>query len=62
MTGQMAAQASRLATLTSVIRTRKQDAVRFEVNDGLPRDLSRRAQTAVVRLERAVEKLEKSLA
>lgn len=61
MTEQMAVQVSRIATLTSVIRTRKQDAVRRDANDGLPRDLSRRAESAVVRLERVVERLEKSL-
>lgn len=61
MTEELAVQTSRIASLTSVIRTRKQDAVRREMHDGLPRDLNARAETAVVRLERAVEKLEKAI-
>lgn len=61
MTEQFAVQTSRIATLTSVIRTRKQDAVRREKHDGLPRDLNLRAESAIVRLERVVEKLEKAI-
>ena len=61
MTEQVAVQTSRIATLTSVIRTRKQDAVRRELHDGLPRDLNRRAESAVLRLERVAERLEKAI-
>jgi hypothetical protein len=62
VTEQMAVATSRIATLTSVIRTRRQDAVRREVHAGLPRDLNARAENAIVRLERVAEKLEKALA
>lgn len=61
MTEQMAATTSRLATLTSVIRTRHSDAMRREVHAGLPRDLSSRAEQAVIRLERIAERLEKAI-
>lgn len=61
MTEQMARATSRIATLTSVIRTRRQDSIRRELHAGLPRDLNGRAEQAVVRLERVVEKLEKMI-
>lgn len=61
MTGELAAKATRVATLTSVIRTRKGDAVRRELHDGLPRDLNARAVSAIVRLERVAERLEKAI-
>lgn len=61
MTEELAVATIRLATLTSVINTRRQDAFRFEVNAGLPRDLNARAQNAAIRLELAVEKLEKAI-
>lgn len=62
MTAELALQTSRIATLTSIIRTRKGDAARREVHAGLPRDLNVRAESAIVRLERVAEKLEKQVA
>lgn len=62
MTEPFAAQTSRIAMLTSIIRTRKSDAVRREVHAGSPRDLGVRAESAIVRLERVAEQLEKQVA
>ncbi len=62
MTEELAVQTSRIATLTSIIRTRKGDAVRREVHGGSPLDLSVRSEAVVVRLERIAEKLEKQVA
>ena len=62
MTEELAVQTSRIATLTSIIQTRKGDAVRREVHAGTPRDLNVRAESAIIRLERVAEKLEKQVA
>lgn len=51
----------RIATATSVIRTRTQDTVRAEVNGGHNGDLDTRTLAAVRRLEAVAEKLEKAI-
>ncbi len=51
----------RIATATSVIRTRNQDTVRVEVNGGYNGDLNQRTLVAVRRLEAVAEKLEKAI-
>jgi hypothetical protein len=51
----------RIATATSVIRTRTQDGVRTEVNGGHNGDLNQRTLSAVRRLEAVAEKLEKAI-
>jgi hypothetical protein len=52
----------RIATATSVIRTRNQDITRREVNGGRNGDLDQRTLVAVRRLEAVADKLEKTLA
>lgn len=51
----------RIATATSVIRTRNQDTTRAEVNGGRNGDLDHRTLAAVRRLEAVAEKLEKTI-
>lgn len=51
----------RVATATSVIRTRNQDMTRAEVNGGRSGDLDQRTLAAVRRLEAVAEKLEKAI-
>jgi len=51
----------RIATATSVIRTRNQDMTRAEVNGGHNGDLNTRTLAAVQRLEAVAEKLEKAI-
>jgi hypothetical protein len=62
MTPGFAATLDRLAIATSVIRTRSQDAVRHEANGGSISELKARYESAVVRLERIAERLEKATA
>lgn len=61
MTEQMAAATTRLATLTSIIRTRRQDAERTVFHAGSPRDLSKRTEARIISLERRIETLEKAI-
>lgn len=61
MNDQLAVHTSRIATLTSVIRARREDAARREVHAGLPRDLVARAESMIVRLESVKAKLEAAI-
>lgn len=58
----LGAVALRIASATSVIRTRAQDVSRDERHGGRNGDLVRREEIVVARLERIAEKLEKTLA
>lgn len=51
----------RIASATSIARTRDQDMTRFVVNGGRSSDLEERTLAAVRRLELVADKLEKAL-
>ena len=51
---------TRLATVPSIVRTRHEDAIRFEVNGGANGELLARVESALVRVERQLAKVEKA--
>lgn len=53
--------ARRIATVTSVVRTRGEDEFRSEVSGGPNGTLDHRAEAAVQRLEKVAERLEASI-
>lgn len=57
----LSVQTSRLATLTSVLRTRKEDSQRKENHDGAMKELNERSLSVVERLEKIADRLEKNL-
>lgn len=61
MTEGIGTTTSRLATIVSTLRTRKEDAVRRVLHDGSPRDLRERAAAKEHKLELELVKMEKSL-
>lgn len=61
MTAGIGEQTSRLATIVSTIRTRKEDAVRRVLHNGTPRDLRERAAAKEQRLGSVAKSLEKSI-
>ena len=52
----------RIASATSVQRTRAQDEVRVEVHGGVNGELEERHLAAIVRLEAVADRLEKAIA
>jgi hypothetical protein len=57
----LAAALDRIASATSVLRTREQDAVRVEAHGGTVAEVVDRVQTAAARLEEAASRLEKAI-
>lgn len=58
----LAENLDRIASLTSVIRTRNADAERREVNGGTNGDIARRVQDAAKKLAKIASDLERAVA
>lgn len=58
----LAEHLDRIASLTSVIRTRNADAERLEVNGGTNGDIARRVHDAAKKLAKIASDLEKAVA
>jgi hypothetical protein len=55
----LVASATRVATATSVIRTRRNDTQRIELNGGTPLELYTRIEHVIGRLEQTADELER---